>query len=157
MGRRRSFHANLILRVGQLAALVQAGFGVFTGARIITRQLSITHLGSGVSYGNVSQSTATGYGVTVIVVATVVALAALLVTRPSTIARWLVGLYEAVALGFTLAAYAGGGSVLGGVTVIVMAAGGVAVIPVVAVMGMQAGIAYALAVHPPTYSDFHAE
>lgn len=148
------FQPNLLLRVAQLAAVAQGGMGVFTGINVIRGAVPLRDIAAGVNLSGASHSTATGYGIATIIAGGLVIVAAILMGRPSTIARVAVALWTVVAFGVSLAAFYRGGSVLGFVTVIVFAATGGAIVPAAAVLSIDAVIFYALALHPATYRAF---
>ena len=147
------FDPNPLLRLAQLTAVVQGVIALITGINLIGGGIRLKQLGTGVNLPP-SSTLAMRYGIVVVVIATLVIVAAIFITRPSLVARWLLVLFEVVALGATLAAYFGGGSVLGLITVLSMGSGGSALIPVGAVLGIQAGLIYGLALHPPTHRAF---
>lgn len=150
---RIAFHPNPALRLAQLVALAQAVVATITGANLIRGATVLTDLHTGV---NLTQDSAlnTRYGIGILVIAAVLIVLAAVVSHPSKIPRALLAILEIAGLGVTLAAHFGGGSVLGFVTVLTLGAGGSALLPFGAVIGIEAGLIYLLAIHPPTYSAF---
>lgn len=147
------FYPNPLLRLAQLTAVAQGVLALITGVNLINGGITLTRLGTGVSLPQ-SSTVTMSYGIVLVVIGALIIVAAILVTRPSPVARWLLVLFEVIALGASLAAHFGGGSVLGLVTVVAMGSGGSGMIPIAAVLGIQAALIYALALHPPTYGAF---
>ncbi|MGH7687155.1 MAG: hypothetical protein ACREN2_10115 [Candidatus Dormibacteria bacterium] len=150
---RLPFHVNPAAALADLAALAQAALAILTGIGLIRGTDVFTKLDTGVNL-TLSSDSAAHFGVGIIVIGVVVIVLASTVALPSQWARALLVLVEAFGLGVTLAAHFGGGSVLGFVTLLALGAGGSALIPFGAVIGIEAGIVYVLAIHPPTYRAF---
>ena len=147
------FHANPLLRLAQLAVLAQTVLAVMTGISLITGAESLAKISAGVTL-TAGSTIATRYAVGILVIAGLLAVLTAMTNAPWRAARAALVVVETVMLGVTLAAHFGGGSVLGLVSVLAMGASGSALIPVGAVVGLQALAVYALAIHPPTYRAF---
>ena len=128
--------------------------GLSTGIGLIRGNTTLAHLGTGVNL-DASAWLARNYGIGIVAVSAVLLLGALLVSLPSQIIRSWLALLEIVALGVTLAAHFGGGSLVGLVTVLGLGASGTAIVDIPVVIAIQSVIIYALAIHPPTYRAFH--
>lgn len=127
---------------------------LITGSNLVQSASTLNRIDTGVTLSRTS-TIAMRYGIGILVIGALVIVGGVVVSHPSEIARWLLVLLEVVMLGATLAAYFGGGSVLGFVTVLSLGASGAALLlPIGAVVGMQAAIIYLLGLHPPTYSAF---
>ncbi len=150
---RRSFTANPALRLAQLALLAQGAIGLSNEIGLLRGTMGLSHLGSGVNL-DVTASLTTNYGTGIAVICGVLILGGLLVSLPSQIIRSLLVILEIVALGVTLAAHFGGGSVLGFVTVLTLGASGSGMVAFGAVVGIQSAVIYLLGMHPPTYKAF---
>lgn len=131
----------------------QAALGVVTGLNLVRGAMPLTQLGTGVNLTLSSDVTA-HFGVGILVIAWVIIVLAGAATLPSQTARAVLAILEVFALGVTLAAHFGGGSVLGFVTVLVLGANGTALLPFGVVIGIEAGLVYLLAIHPATYRAF---
>lgn len=147
------FVPNAGVRLAQLVVSAQCVLGLITGINLVRGSISVMRIGAGVNLVS-SQSLTTEYGVGILVCSAILVAGAVGLELPSQTPRWALALLEVVALGTTLAAHFGGGSVLGFVTIIAMGATGSALIPFGAVIGLQSGAIYLLAVHPPTYRVF---
>lgn len=151
---RSPFQANVLLRVAQLLAVVQAALGVATGINLLRGAVALKDVSAGVNLAGASHTTVSNYAVATLVIGGLLIVAGILTGRPSMIARVVVWLWAFVAFCVSLAAFYHGGSVLGFVTVAVFAASGGAILPATAVLAVDAVIFYALTLHPPTYSAF---
>ena len=147
------FQANPGLRLAQLAVLAQSALAIITAINLMRGTTSLAHLATGLTIAT-SASLATNYGIGIVLIGAVLLLGGITVSTSSNIVRTLLALLEIVLLGVTLAAHFGGGSVLGFVTVLAMGAGGSAIFPFGVVVGLQSGVIYLLAIHPPTYRAF---
>lgn len=134
--------------------MVQGALGILAGVNLIRGAATLGDIADGVNLAGALHSTATGYGIAVVVVGTLLVLAGILIGRPSTIARVVVALWSFAAFWILLAAFFHGGSVLGFVTVVVFASSGGAILPAAAVLTVDAVISYSLSVHPSTYRAF---
>lgn len=132
---------------------MQAVLAAVTGVSLIRGTLLVSQLHTGVNL-TLTRDITTHFGVGILVLAVLLIVLASAVAVPSQWARALLAVVEAFGLGVTLAAHFGGGSVLGFVTVLTMGVGGSALIPFGAVIGIEAGVVYVLAIHPPTYRAF---
>ena len=150
---RRPFTANDGLRIAQLVVLVQAALALVTGFNLVQGGMSLARLGSGVNLP-ASTSLASNYGIGIVIIGLLFIAGAVLITIPSQIIRTLLALLEIVALGLTLTAHFGGGSVLGLATVLGVGSSGSALVPFGAVVGLQSAAIYLLAMHPATYRAF---
>lgn len=147
------FTANPALRLAQLMTLGQGALALITGVSLIQHGMTLAKIGSGVNLAT-SASLARNYGIGIVIVGALFILGAMVVAHPSQIIRTLLTVFEVVALGLTLAAHFGGGSVLGFWTVVWMGSTGSALIPFAAMVGGQSAVIYLLAIHPPTYKAF---
>ncbi|MBV8529362.1 MAG: hypothetical protein JOZ75_13710 [Candidatus Dormibacteraeota bacterium] len=150
---RSIFAPSFALRAAQLAVAAQSVIALTTGINLIRGSTSIAQLGSGVNLP-ATPSLAAHYGIAIVMLGALMLTGAVVVSYPSQIVRTLLVVIEVVALGLTLAAHFGGGSVLGFATVIGTGATGSALIPFGAVVGLQSAVVYLLAIHPPTYGGF---
>lgn len=144
------FTPNPGVRLAQLMTMGQGALALITGVNLIQHGVTLEKIGSGVNL-TASASLARNYGIGIIVVGALFILGATFVAHPSQIIRTLLAVFEVVALGLTLAAHFGGGSVLGFWSVVWMGSTGSALIPFGAMVGLQSAVIYLLAIHPPTY------
>ena len=147
---RPAFASNPAVQLAQAVLAAQSLLAFITATGILRGATSLAQLGSGVNLDSTT-SLATHYAIGIIVIGALLLIGALLVSHPSQIARTLLVVLEVFALGLTLAAHFGGGSVFGLWTVLGMGATGSAVIPFGALVGLQSAVIYLLAIHPPTY------
>lgn len=147
------FRANPMLRLAVLAVLAQAVLAALTGIGLINGAISPARIGSGVTL-TAGSMIAMRFGIGILVIAVLLVMFAALTVDHWQAARGALVVVETIALGVTLAAHFGGGSVLGFVTVVAMGVSGSALIPFGAVIGVQAFVVYALALHPATYRAF---
>ena len=150
---RGPFHATPALLLAELAVLGQAALGIVTGLNLIRGATSLTQLGTGVNL-TLSSDVTSRFGIGILVIAVLLIVLVGVATIPSQLARALLAVLEVFALGATLAAHFGGGSVLGFITVLVMGTAGSALVPFGVVIGIEAGLVYLLAIHPATYRAF---
>jgi len=142
-----------LLILAQLAAVVQGVLGVVVGVDIIRLDLGFAQQ-LGRVYPGGAHRVFVSYGVAVVILALLMIVAAVFVSRRSQLARWSLAAWEGVMLGLTLLTLLGYGLLFGFLTVLAVSVGSAAGAPVAVVIGLEVLVLYALAVHPPTYEAF---
>ena len=145
------FQRNPILAVAQIAAVVQGCLAVLTGIRLFRFEVGINRIVSALALPGASGFPTVSVGM--IVVGILVIIVAVLIGRPSPVARWLLTLWEVVIFLFTLVLLAFNQGIMP-VTVYAVLVGGGGVVDPLVVLALAGFIIYGLAVHPATYRAF---
>jgi hypothetical protein len=149
------FQRNGMLVLAQLLAIVQGILGLITGVNLIRADVFFNNLSPGFPVPGAVNGIFITWGVAVLIIASLVIAAAIRAGHPSQIARWFLAIWEIIAFLTILAALTGNGLGLGFLTLLVVAAaGGAGLAPLLVVLGIQALIIYGLVMHPATNQAF---
>lgn len=149
------FQRNGMLVLAQLLAIVQGILGLVTGVNLIRADLFFNNLSPGFPVPGAVDGIFVTWGVAVLVIASLVIVAAIRAGHPSQIARWFLAIWEIIAFLTILAALTGNGLGLGFLTLLVVAAaGGAGLAPLLVVLAVQVLIIYGLVLHPATNQAF---